>query len=145
MKIFVVDDDIFCQQLYRQFLLNLGYEDVETMDCGTACIENLYKDPHLVFLDYDMNDMNGIEVLQTIRQYDSTINVVFISGQESVEIAVDTLHYGAFDYIVKARATPQLLEAIIESMEAERKMLGKYVNESFFQKIIKDLGLSLHP
>lgn len=141
LKIFVVDDDIFCQQLYVQYLSHLGYTDIEAFSSGIECIENLHKDPQLVFLDYSMDDMNGIEVLKTIRAYDPEIQVIFISGQEDVEVAVDTLHYGAFDYIVKSRVSPKLLEAIITGIEEEKKMFGKYVNQGFFKKIMKDLGL----
>ena len=88
-SIFLVDDDIMSLTLYGQFLKSIGYEDVHLFNSGTDCIENLSLHPQIIFLDYSMEDMNGIDVLKKVRQFDPNIVVVFISGNESPEIAAD--------------------------------------------------------
>ena len=51
LKIFVVDDDKLCLNIYEQHLLNLGYTDVETFDNGTSCLNNLIRQAEVIFLD----------------------------------------------------------------------------------------------
>ncbi len=100
-KIFLVDDDLFSLNSYRQNLDNLGYINISLFLNGTICLNNLYKKPLVVFLDYNMDDLNGFEVLKKIKRYDPNIYVVIISAQESIKVAIDALKYGAFDYIIK--------------------------------------------
>lgn len=102
MKIFVVDDDEFCLNLYEQQLLSLGYADVFTFNNGQDCITALNESPEIIFLDYGMEDLDGVEVLKKIKATNSDIYVVFLSGQEDVSIAVDSLKFGAFEYIIKS-------------------------------------------
>jgi len=101
LKIYVVDDDTFSLHKYEQLLRNLGYSDITLFNNGQACIENLAQQPDIIFLDQEMEKLNGVEVLKKIKQFNTDIYVVFVSGQEDVQTAVNSLKYGAFDYIVK--------------------------------------------
>jgi len=140
LKIFLVDDDIFCLNLYQQFLKKLGYDDITCYSGGRDCLENLHEKPSIIFLDYNMEDMNGIDVLQSIKAFDENINVVFISGQESVEVAVDALKYGAFDYIVKSKITPDTLQTTIVKILAEKGIEENVSRKSFFGKMRASFG-----
>src|SRR4051812_42847280 len=100
--IFLVDDDVLCLTLYKQFLKQLGYQQVRLFDNGNDCLENLAtQQPAIIFLDYNMEEMNGLDVLRQIKQFNPDIIVLFISGQEDILIAVKTIQQGALDYIVK--------------------------------------------
>lgn len=101
LKIFVVDDDTFSLHKYEQLLRNLGYSNITLFNNGQACIENLSRQPEIIFLDHEMEKLNGVEVLKKIKQFNTGIYVVFVSGQEDVQTAVNSLKFGAFDYIVK--------------------------------------------
>ena len=107
--IFLVDDDIMSLTLYGQFLKNIGYEDVHLFNSGTDCLENLTLYPQIIFLDYSMEDMNGIDVLKKVRLFDPAIIVVFISGNENPEIAEAAKKHGAVDFSwgTKAGKTPR--------------------------------------
>lgn len=141
LKIFVVDDDVFCLNLYQQFLNKLGYDDIICYNSGKDCLDNIMKRPDIIFLDYNMEEMNGIDVLQSIKVFDKDITVVFISGQENVEIAVDALKYGAFDYIVKSKITLDLLKTTIDRIAAEKGIKHAPGRKSFFGKMKSSLGI----
>jgi DNA-binding NtrC family response regulator len=101
MKIFLVDDDMFCLNMYKQHLDNLNYKNVTCFDSGEICLENLADLPDVIFLDHDMDSITGLEVLKKIKQFNPAIFVVLLSGKASLKTAVNALKFGAFDYIVK--------------------------------------------
>ena len=139
-KIFLVDDDSLCLHLHQQFLVKLGYTDISCFNGGKDCLANLHQRPAIIFLDYTMEEMNGIDVLQSIKTFDDNINVVFISGQERVNIAVDALKYGAFDYIVKSRITVDVLQRTIERIVAEKRVTVIPVKKGFFSRMKSNWG-----
>jgi DNA-binding NtrC family response regulator len=118
VPICLVDDDMMCLNLYRQFVKQLGYTNVEIFDNGYDCLDSLEKlQPAIIFLDYNMEEMNGIDVLKKIRAINPKIVVVFISGQEDVEVAVNAMRQGAVDYIVKSSLNTERMKEIMEKLE----------------------------
>lgn len=133
LKIYVVDDDLFSLNLYKQHLHNLGYENVSAFDNGVACLNALTGQPDIIFLDHGMDILNGVEVLKKIKRFNPDIYVVFISAQEDVSTAVNSLKYGAFDYIVKGDKDMQRMEAVLSKIIAVKEMLRKS-NKGFIRK-----------
>jgi len=101
MRIFLVDDDEFCMNVYKQHLNSLGYFDVAGFSNGPDCLNNLSFGPDVIFLDHGMDYLTGLEVLKKIKVYAPDIFVVFLSGQANLLTAVKALKLGATDYIVK--------------------------------------------
>ena len=100
-KVFIVDDnELYAKASHHHLSLNPDNE-VETYLTGKECLANIYKRPNVVFLDYSLPDLSGIEVLRKIKESHADIPVVIVSGQENVSTAVDLLKEGAYDYIVK--------------------------------------------
>jgi DNA-binding NtrC family response regulator len=122
-KFFIVDDDVFCANVYNQYLVNMNYNDITHYSNGIDCIDNLHQKPDIIFLDHNMEDINGFEVLKKIKRYDPNIYVVMISGQENIETAVDALKYGAFDYVIKGNDVYEKLELIISKIIAVKEQL----------------------
>ncbi len=136
LTIFLVDDDVLCLNLYQQFLKQLGYNNVELFDNGNDCLDNLeVLHPNIIFLDYNMEGMNGIDVLKKIKEFDPTITVLFISGQENIEIAVNAMKHGALDYIIKSSLDPDRMKEIMEKVESVVPMAEPRHKKSFFQKL----------
>lgn len=101
IRIFVVEDD----EWYSEFLiyhlsLNPEYE-VKKFKTAKEFLGALSEEPAIVTLDYSLPDMPGTEVLRKIKEYNSDIQVLIISGQENVDTAIGLLKQGAYDYIVK--------------------------------------------
>lgn len=100
-KIFLVDDDSFSLNYYAQHLRNLGEEDILCFSDGNDCLNHLALGPDIIFLDYNMASLTGLEVLDKIKRYDPDIFVVMVSGQYDMQTALNTMKRGAFDYIIK--------------------------------------------
>ena len=116
-KIFLVDDELFSLNFHRQSLENLGYSNITLFLSGTTCLNNLHKKPELIFLDHNMDDILGFDVLKKIKRYDSDLFVVMLSAQEEMEIAIDALKFGAFDYIIKDDNTLIKIQKVMERIE----------------------------
>ncbi len=134
-KFFIVDDDVFFANMYEQYLKNINYSDIVYFDNGTDCLNNLNLDPDIIFLDHNMDDMTGFEVLKKIKRYNPNIYVVMISGQENIKTAVDALKYGAFDYVIKDSNVCDKLTQIITNIIKVKEQLKK-ANPNLMQRIL---------
>ncbi|QBN17519.1 response regulator [Flavobacterium nackdongense] len=134
-KFFIVDDDTFCASMYQHDLKNMGYNDITYFSNGTDCLSNLNQNPDIIFLDHNMEDITGFEVLKKIKRYNPNIYVVMVSGQETIKTAVDALKYGAFDYIVKDNKVSDKMVLIIDKIILVKQELRKS-NPNFIQRLL---------
>jgi two-component system, OmpR family, response regulator len=127
IKIFLVDDDaLFLKSLEIEFLQH-GDFSIETYATGELCLANLAHTPDVIILDYhldgiDKTAMNGIEVLDKIKAYNSDIPVIMLSSQDKIEVAVRCMHHRAYDYVVKSETAFMRLQKIITAIFSVRKM-----------------------
>ncbi|MBL0745835.1 response regulator [Chryseolinea lacunae] len=125
IKVFLVDDDAFNLTLTQQQLLNLGYANVAAFENGTDCLNNLAEKPEVVFLDHTMEGVTGFDVLKKIRRVNPDIFVVMLSAQENMNTAIDSLKYGAFDYIIKGPQQGNKIENALERITEIMVVLKK--------------------
>jgi polysaccharide export outer membrane protein len=134
-KFFIIDDDIFCANVYNQYLINMNFIDITHYTNGTDCINNLHQNPDIIFLDHNMEDISGFEVLKKIKRYNPNIYVVMISGQENIATAVDALKYGAFDYVIKGNDVYEKIALIISEIIAVKEQL-KNTYPGFIKRLL---------
>lgn len=115
-NIFIVDDNPFWIKMQTQMLKDLGFTRIMTFTNGNDCVDNLDLNPAIIFLDYHMEGINGLEVLQQIKSYYSGINVVFCTNSEDLEVAVDAIKFGSQEYLLKENASKKELTHIIEGI-----------------------------
>ena len=92
--------------------------------------------PGIVFLDFYLNSVNkeamdGMEVLREIKLLSPETDVVMLSGQDKIDVAVKTMQYGAFDYIVKGESSFYRAEQVVFNIYRYKKLQGnaaKYKN-----------------
>jgi DNA-binding NtrC family response regulator len=132
---FIVDDDVFCSSLYEQHLRNMGCTNITHFSNGVDCLNNLHLNPDIIFLDHNMNDLTGFEVLKKIKRINPGIYVVMISGQEDIKTAVDALKYGAFDYLIKDEQVSNKMEILISKIIKIKEELKKS-NAGFVSKLL---------
>ncbi len=126
-KIIVIDDEEFIR-LNLERIFQEGHYSVTTFENGNSAIEFLKEnDANLAFLDLNLPDRNGIEILQEIKKINPELLVIVITGFASVESAVNALKLGAYDYIKK----PFKADAIklITKLALERQLLTRRVKE----------------
>jgi signal transduction histidine kinase len=126
LNIFLVDDDPFCLAMYEQHLENLGFTDISAFTTGKDLLDNIYRKPDLVILDYNLDDFTGTALLTKIKADHPATFVVMVSGQSDMETAVSLMKKGAFDYIVKGeRETEKFSEVIgkwLSALEITRQL-----------------------
>ncbi len=99
-KIFIVEDDPMVATLMKQ---TLSKTDHEFYHYATAedCLQQLHNNPDIITVDYNLPGMNGIDLMDRIKSYNSSIMVVLVSGQDDLEVVVESYKKGAADYIIK--------------------------------------------
>ena len=135
LKIFVVDDDLFCLNIYEQHLFNLGYGNVAIFNNGIACLNSLVLKPDVVLLNHRMDILDGLEVLKKIKQTNPGIYVIFISGEGDAETTNKAFRYGAFDFIVKGDDDAQRIKTIMSKIEDEGIIFRKQ-KEGFIKELL---------
>jgi DNA-binding NtrC family response regulator len=116
-KIMVVDDEHLIRWSLEQNLKKQGYE-VCTAGTGEDALR-LARDeqPELVLLDYHLPGINGLEVLQRLKELDEDIIVIMVTAQGGLETAVNTMRHGAYDYINKPFNLDELSIVIRKALE----------------------------
>jgi DNA-binding NtrC family response regulator len=120
-RIFVVEDDEWYNRLLVHNLsLNPDY-DIESFTTGKECLDNLHKAPDVITLDYRLPDIKGLEMLKKIKTENEDIQVILISEQSEIEVVVELLKLGAYDYIVKSNdIRERLLNTVQNIRNGER-------------------------
>lgn len=134
-RILVVDDDKGERDLFAR-IIKTDQHDVKIAKSAKEALAKLKKDSfNLVLTDIVMPQMDGIQLLTKIKKnYSSTI-VVMITGQASMETAIEALRKGAYDYIRKPLThKDELLHCINQALE--RQDLG-YENKELFENLKK--------
>jgi DNA-binding NtrC family response regulator len=124
-QIFIIDDDPFWAATLSKMLKDLGYTNIVKFSGGTDCVNNLHLNPALVFLDYQMEDMDGLEVLQKVKNYSQGIGVIFCTAHEDLSVAVDAMKIGSFDYLLKSNASKKEVANIIDQMNDKQVFTDK--------------------
>jgi len=101
IKIFIVDDDQFLGSLIKKAVERIDNVEVTHFLSPEECLSNLHLNPDIVSIDYLMPGMNGLELMEKIKNYNDSIQCVLVSGQEKLDVVVDTYKKGAEDYIIK--------------------------------------------
>ncbi len=127
-KIFIVEDNLVYQNILRFDLERLG-NDIYSFTKGEDVLTQLHLNPEIVILDYRLEgDMSGMDVLKAIKGINPDIQVIILSSQEDIETAINTLKYGAFDYVEKTEnALAETIQVInrIHQIKAEANHLQK--------------------
>ncbi|MDQ3046225.1 MAG: sigma-54 dependent transcriptional regulator [Bacteroidota bacterium] len=100
-KILIIDDDIDICQLLERFFKKKGHDPL-FFTSGKKALDHLRENTtDIVFCDFRLPDTDGKEMLQKIKEINSSIQVIIITGYSDVKTAVDVIKMGAFDYVTK--------------------------------------------
>ena len=138
--IFIVDDDPMAADLLKDHLIKVSKYSVEVFPTGEECLERINFEPGIVFLVYYLDSVNkdaldGLEILREIKEKSPETEVVMVSGQDKIDVAVNTMKYGAFDYIVKGESSFYRAEKAVFNIYRYRRLEGnakKYKNMSIY-------------
>lgn len=110
--IFIVDDELAISKLLTYWVKDKWKYDVEVFSNGEDLLKRIGARPDLILLDIMLPGLNGIDILKRIKQIDENLPIIILSAQGSIEVAVEALKFGAFDYFSKPIDTQRLEPAI---------------------------------
>jgi two-component system, NtrC family, nitrogen regulation response regulator NtrX len=140
-KILLIDDEAAIRSALKEILEYESYEVKEAED-GPSGIKWIEKEEFdLVFCDIKMPRMDGLEVLEKIKEKNSEIPVVMMTGHGTVETAVESLKKGAFDFIQKPLDLNRILVTVrnatdVKALVQETKILRKKVHKVLGTEIV---------
>lgn len=126
MRLMLVDDETDFVEAMEKRLVKRGVH-VLTASSGVECLKKLEDElVHVIILDVKMPGMDGVETLRQVKQKYPMIEVVMLTGNATVESAVEGLKLGALDYLMKPAPIEELLEkaekAFQKRLELEQKI-----------------------
>lgn len=115
-RILAVDDEPIILDSFRKILVVAGYS-IDTVEKGKEALGLILKrDYDFVFTDLKMPEMDGLEVTKAVKHLRPDIDVIVITGYASIETAVETMKYGAMDYVQKPFTEDELIEFFNKSL-----------------------------
>jgi DNA-binding response OmpR family regulator len=115
-RILAVDDEPIILDSFRKILVVAGYS-IDTVEKGKEALGLiLTRDYDFVFTDLKMPEMDGLEVTKAVKHLRPDIDVIVITGYASIETAVETMKYGAMDYVQKPFTEDELIAFFNKSL-----------------------------
>ena len=156
-EILVIDDVPDIRSLISGILKDKGFNVREAANFDQASNEINKKLPDVAIIDVklDKGDNDGIELLNQIKKIDDNVPVIMISGHANVQMAVDSLKLGAFEFIQKPFSTERLLNFVNRALEnanlkkeksiLENQLFHSYdiVGDSSAMEKVRDLIIKL--
>ncbi len=124
-RILIIDDDDGHRQGMILMLQETGYRVDGAADARTAMqmIKNTAYD--LVITDYRMQEIDGIQLIKMINDYDPLLKCIMVTAHSSVKSAVQAMHLGALDYIEKPFNTDTFKSIVARAVENSGRLLRK--------------------
>lgn len=117
MKILIIDDERSIRNSLKEILVDEGY-DVDLAENGAQGCEMADKEKYsVIFCDIKMPEMDGLEVLEKLHQMGVDSAIVMISGHGDINVAVECIKKGAFDFIPKPLDLNRILITIKNATE----------------------------
>jgi len=115
--ILIVDDDRFFRTVITKLLTGHGY-DITAVESGEEALRTLQARPFdLMISDVNMTPMDGLELLDRAGKAYANMGIIMLTGHDEVDIAMDAMKKGAFDFLVKPFQLHDLFSTVQRSLE----------------------------
>ena len=137
-RILIVDDEIDMLELLELIITDRTEYEVVTTNTPLEVPELLKKAPFdLLITDLRMPDIDGIELIELVKQVDDQIPFIIITAYGTIESAVEAMRKGAFDYITKPFRQEQILLTIEKVMKWRRLQKENIALKAELEKLKK--------
>jgi DNA-binding NtrC family response regulator len=137
-SILVVEDDSQQRALLGEFLTAKGMKVLSAGNCLEAEHICRTKRPDAAILDYELPDGNALELMARVRILDPELPVLILTGQGSIQLAVEAVKLGADQFLTKPADLPTLLVLLQRSLENHRTRQLRLADRSRIQRDIPD-------
>lgn len=133
--IFIVEDDEMFIRLIKSKLEKEGFKNIKSFTSIKDLFLQIDLKPNIIILDYMLDDGVGSKVVEEVNEFKYDVEIIAMSGQQSIETAVSLMNLGVRDYIVKNHmALGRLSISVLSAFVAIEKKA-----ENAKQKMIKNL------
>ena len=118
-EILIIDDNSDIRNILNDLISDAGYKTRVAANYNQALTEIDKKLPDVAIIDVklDKGDNDGIELLVHLKKIDDDVPVIMISGHANVQMAVDSLKLGAFEFIQKPFSSERLINFTNRAVE----------------------------
>jgi two-component system, OmpR family, KDP operon response regulator KdpE len=124
LRVLIIDDEPPIRKLLRMGLGTQGYRVIEAAD-GKSALDLVREKPDLIILDLGLPDMQGLELLRTLRARDESVPIVVLSSRADEVAKVQALDFGADDYVTKPFGMDELLARIRAALRHQLQVQGE--------------------
>lgn len=116
LRLLVIDDEPIVGKRLQQVFAKMGF-DVETYTSALSAMESMERDPFdIVVTDLKMEGMDGMEVLERVKEKNPDTKVIIITGYAQLDTASEAFRKGVFDFIAKPFRLDELKRVIVRAM-----------------------------
>lgn len=149
VNVFVVEDDhtsmeMICDLVRTKF----PSFTIHKFTNGEDAIKQMSLKPKIIILDYYLDKLkkdaqNGLDVLTEMHEMDPGARIIMLSAQENLDVAVNIMRYGAYDYIVKSETAMYRLENILNHLTGHLALDRKVIVNRLLMVLVGVLVVSL--
>ncbi len=118
--VLLVEDTLSLARVYQEYLKSEPYEVVHAETGGEALAFLEDRTPQAILLDLKLPDMDGLEILRQVQTRELPTSVVVITAHGSINIAVEAMRSGAFDFLVKPFNAERMVFTLRNAVERQR-------------------------
>ena len=119
-KILIIDDDAIIRKTLSDILKLKGEYDTFSASSGTQGLDFIKQSPvNLVVIDLGLPDMSGLDVLSRVKTDNLAIEAIVLTGNSSIDAAIEATNRGAFSFLLKPYDMEQLLLHIRRALEKQ--------------------------
>lgn len=141
-KVFLVDDDTKHLVMLKNHLEKKSEYmlDIHIFSNGESCIDKLHEKPDIIVLDYYLDGIktdaaNGLQIMKKILLQMPEAKIIMMSGQDNLQVAIDTIDNGAYDYIIKGESAylraQMIVDHIIRNINMEKYFVDQGRKENY--------------
>lgn len=137
--LFLVDDEPIQNEMLKDYLNERFLFEIRIFDNGEEAMQHMHLNPEIIVLDYHLSAhkkdaTNGIDVLKKMKDGYPNTQVIMLSGQDKIDVAIDTMKYGAYDYVIKGESAFSRIENLINNLGELHKM--RAINKGYRNTIV---------
>src|SRR5947209_4451879 len=143
-RILVVDDEPEIVAFIRELLTNRGYEVLGLSDPRKVSAPFDTFMPDACVFDFRMPHYSGADLLDIVKEKDPAVEVIFLTAQDEVSLAVDLMRRGAMDYLLKPVELNRLLLSISRALEHRRLIFENQNHRLHLEQLVLEKTMALN-